>query len=73
MLLAASYDFLGLGPTSTVSLGSMMNAAQNEAALLYREWWWFIPPGVLLTLMVVALLVANTGLDEVFNPKLREQ
>ena len=73
MLLAASYDFLGLGPTSTVSLGSMMNAAQNEAALLYREWWWFIPPGLLLTLMVVALLVANTGLDEVFNPKLREQ
>ena len=73
MLLAASYDFLGLGPTGTVSLGYMMNAAQNEAALLYREWWWFIPPGVVLTLMVAALLVANVGLDEVFNPKLREQ
>jgi peptide/nickel transport system permease protein len=73
MLLAASYDFLGLGPTSTVSLGSMMNEAQNEAALLYREWWWFVPPGVVLTLMVSALLVANVGLDEVFNPKLREQ
>jgi peptide/nickel transport system permease protein len=73
MLLAASYDFLGLGPTSIVSLGSMMNQAQNEAALLYREWWWFIPPGAVLTAMVSALLVANVGLDEVFNPKLREQ
>jgi peptide/nickel transport system permease protein len=73
MLLAASYDFLGLGPTNTVSLGSMMNQAQNEAALLYREWWWFIPPGVVLTAMVAALLIANVGLDEVFNPKLREQ
>ena len=73
MLLAASYDFLGLGPTGIVSLGTMMNQAQNEAALLYHEWWWFIPPGVVLTLMVVALLVANLGLDEVFNPKLREQ
>ena len=73
MLLAASYDFLGLGPTGVVSLGSMMNQAQTEAALLYREWWWFIPPGVVLTAMVAALLVANVGLDEVFNPKLREQ
>jgi hypothetical protein len=25
-----------------------------------------------LALMVVALLIANVGLDEVFNPKLRE-
>jgi peptide/nickel transport system permease protein len=73
MLLAASYDFLGLGPTGAVSLGSMMNQASNEAALLYHEWWWFIPPGAVLTAMVAALLVANVGLDEVFNPKLREQ
>jgi peptide/nickel transport system permease protein len=73
MLLAASYDFLGLGPSNTVSLGWMMNQATQNAALLYREWWWFVPPGVVLTAMVAALLVANVGLDEVFNPKLRQQ
>ncbi len=73
MLLAASYDFLGLGPTDVVSLGSMMNQAQNDAALLYHDWWWFIPPGAVLTAMVWALLIANVGLDEVFNPKLRQQ
>ena len=33
MLLAASYDFLGLGPTSGVSLGTMMNQAQHWSAL----------------------------------------
>src|ERR1700749_2791692 len=69
MLLAASYDFLGLGPSGVVSLGWMMNQASNGSALLYREWWWFIPPGAVLTAMVAALLVANVGLDEVFNPK----
>jgi len=73
MLLAASYDFLGIGPTNLVSLGSMMNNANQNAALFFHLWWWFIPPGVLLTGMVAALLVANVGLDEVFNPKLREQ
>jgi len=73
MLLAASYDFLGLGPTNVVSLGWTMNQAQANAALIYHWWWWFIPPGAVLTAMVAALLVANVGLDEVFNPKLREQ
>jgi peptide/nickel transport system permease protein len=73
MLLAASYDFLGLGPTNLVSLGTIMNQANLGAALIFHWWWWFIPPGVVLTAMVASLLVANVGLDEVFNPKLREQ
>lgn len=73
MLLAASYDFLGLGPTNTISLGTMMNQAMLWSALQLHMWWWFIPPGLVLTGMVVALLIANVGLDEVFNPKLRQQ
>jgi peptide/nickel transport system permease protein len=73
MLIAASYDFLGLGDTNVMSLGYMMQQAQYAAALQYHWWWWFIPPGAVLTAMVAALLVANVGLDEVFNPKLREQ
>jgi peptide/nickel transport system permease protein len=73
MLLASSYDFLGLGPTNMVSLGIMMQEANLNSALFYHMWWWFFPPGLVLTGMVAALLVANVGLDEIFNPKLREQ
>ncbi|HEY5033322.1 MAG TPA: ABC transporter permease, partial [Actinomycetes bacterium] len=73
MLLAASYDFLGLGPTNSISLGTMMNQSMLWSALQLHMWWWFIPPGVVLTGMVFALLIANVGLDEVFNPKLRTQ
>ena len=72
MLVAASFDFLGLGPNQTVSLGYMMQQASQNSALLLHLWWWFIPPGAALTLMVAALLIANVGLDEVFNPKLRD-
>jgi peptide/nickel transport system permease protein len=72
MLIAASYDFLGLGPSQTVSLGYMMNQAANNSALFYHMLCVFIPPGAVLALMVVALLIANVCLDEVFNPKLRE-
>jgi len=73
MLLAANFDFLGLGPTTGTSLGNIMNQSTLWSALQLHYWWWFLPPGILLTGMVAALLIANVGLDEVFNPKLREQ
>ena len=72
MLIAVNYDFLGLGPTSGISLGDMLNLAELWSGLQLHLWWWFIPPGAAMTIMVAALLVANVGLDEVFNPKLRE-
>ncbi|MGC8627550.1 MAG: ABC transporter permease [Acidimicrobiales bacterium] len=72
MLLSVSYDFLGLGPTNVVSLGDMMNSAMLWSALNLKAWWWFIPPGAAMTLIVFGLLISNIGLDEVFNPKLRE-
>lgn len=72
VLIAATLDFIGLGPTNAMSLGLMMNNAVLWGALLLGIWWWFIPPGVAITAIVGALYVMNVGLDEVFNPKLRE-
>ena len=72
ILIAASLDFIGLGPTDTVSLGLMMNTAVHWSALRLGMWWWFVPPGLGITLIVGALYIMNVGLDEVFNPKLRE-
>jgi len=71
-LNAATLDFIGLGPTTGISLGLMMNNAVLWGALLLGFWWWFVPPGLAITLIVGALYVTNVGLDEVFNPKLRE-
>jgi peptide/nickel transport system permease protein len=72
ILTAATLDFIGLGPTKGMSLGLMMNNAVIEAGLLRGMWWWFIPPGLAITAIVGALYITNVGLDEVFNPKLRE-
>ncbi|MFH1524327.1 MAG: ABC transporter permease [Chloroflexota bacterium] len=72
ILTAATLDFLGLGPTQGISLGIMMNMSVMWSALILGMWWWFIPPGVAITALVGALYVMNVGLDEVFNPKLRE-
>ncbi|GAA4200513.1 ABC transporter permease [Microbispora amethystogenes] len=72
ILIAASLDFIGLGPTDSVSLGLMLNNAARWSALQLGMWWWFVPPGAGITAIVGALYVMNVGLDEVFNPKLRE-
>ncbi len=72
VLIAATLDFIGLGPTNAVSLGLMMNNAVLWGALLLGMWWWFIPPGLAIMAIVGALYVTNVGLDEVFSPKLRE-
>jgi peptide/nickel transport system permease protein len=72
ILTAATLDFIGLGPTDGTSLGLMMNNAVISGALILGMWWWFIPPGLAITAVVGALYVSNVGLDEVFNPKLRE-
>ncbi|MCL1800383.1 MAG: ABC transporter permease [Promicromonosporaceae bacterium] len=74
VLTAASLDFIGLGPTTrgTTSLGLMMNQAVQWSALSLDMWWWFVVPGAGITLIVGAMYIMNVGLDEVFNPKLRE-
>ncbi len=72
ILTAATLDFIGLGPTNAISLGLMMQYSVMWGALQFGSWWWFIPPGLAITAIVGALYSMNVGLDEVFNPKLRE-
>ena len=72
ILAAVTLDFIGLGPTQGISLGLMMQNAVLWSAIQLGMWWWLIPPGVAITAIVGALYFMNTGLDEVFNPKLRE-
>lgn len=72
ILIAATIEFIGLGPTDGISLGLMMNNAVRWSALPLGLWWWFIPPGLAITAVVGSLYVMNVGLDEVFNPRLRE-
>ena len=73
ILIGASLDFLGLGPATKMSLGLMMNNSFTSSALLLGSWWWFVPPGVGIIGIVGGLYVMNVGLDEIFNPKLREK
>jgi len=72
ILIGAGLDFIGLGPHEGYTLGLMLYWSVNDASILLGMWWWFLPPGIAITALVGALYVMNVGLDEIFNPKLRE-
>jgi len=71
ILSSATLDFIGLGPTTMVSLGNILQKAIAHNALQFGWWWWFIPPGLIITLIITALFFINLGMEEVFNPRLR--
>jgi peptide/nickel transport system permease protein len=71
ILTEAAMSLLGLGPSNGVSLGIMLHWSLDWESIRTGAWWAFVPPTVFLTLIAFALLMLQTSLDEVFNPRLR--
>jgi peptide/nickel transport system permease protein len=69
----AGLSYLGLGATGSFSWGTILYYAQNGLALRLGAWWWFVPPGLMLALFGAALSLINFSIDEIINPKLRNQ
>lgn len=67
----AGLSYLGLGPNSSITWGTILNDAQSGQALGRGAWWWFVPPGVMIALLGAGLALINFAIDEVINPKLR--
>jgi peptide/nickel transport system permease protein len=64
--------FIGVTNLSSWSLGTMLYWAQSQEALPLGAWWWFVPPGLAVALMGTSLVLLNTGIDELGNPRLRD-
>ena len=74
ILAEAQLSLLGLGPKTTVTptLGLMMNWAMLYSAHTNGSWWAYFPVILTITLISFSLHLMNTGLDQVFNPTLRD-
>ena len=74
ILAEAQLSMIGLGPRTTEvpTLGLMMNWSMLYSAHLNGSWWAYFP--VILTIAGISfsLNLMNTGLDQVFNPTLRD-
>ena len=75
ILAEAQLSLLGLGPKSTdvPTLGLMMNWAKLFGAYTSSNAWWaYFPVILVIALTSFSLNLMNTGLDQVFNPTLRD-
>jgi len=74
ILAEAGLAMLGLGPSTTevATLGLMMNWALSFSAHLVGAWWAYVPVVLTIALISFSLNLMNTGLDQVFNPQLRD-
>jgi peptide/nickel transport system permease protein len=64
--------FIGLADLNSWSLGTILYWAESQQALQLGAWWWFVPPGLAVALMGTGLVLLNTGIDELGNPRLRD-
>lgn len=71
ILQEASLAMLGLGARNTISLGTLMNWALMYTAPAIGAWWTFIPSSIVISLVTFSMYLMNSGMDEIFNPKIR--
>ena len=71
ILQEAALSMLGLGPSGSISLGIMLFWALLWESIRTGAWWAFVPPTLLLTMIAFVLLLLQSSLNEVFNPRLR--
>jgi peptide/nickel transport system permease protein len=74
ILAEAGLSILGLGPRTTEvpTLGLMMNWAMIYQAQILGKWWAYLPVIITIALISFSLNLMNTGLDQVYNPALRD-
>ena len=74
ILAEAGLSILGLGPRTTEvpTLGLMMNWAMIYQAHVLGNWWAYLPVLLTIALISFSMNLMNTGLDQVFNPALRD-
>ena len=74
ILAEAGLSILGLGPKTTEvpTLGLMLNWAMIYQAHILEKWWAYLPVLITIALITFSMNLMNTGLDQVFNPALRD-
>lgn len=73
ILSETTLAFLGLGDPSRASWGKMLQEGFEAGALTEQAWWYYVPPGLGIMLVVLAFTLVGQALEEVLDPRLRDQ
>ncbi len=70
ILFEAGLSFLGLGDPNAFSWGLMIGSGREH---ILDAWWTVTLPGIMIFLAVLGFSLVGDGLNDAFNPKLRER
>lgn len=70
ILIESGLSFLGMGDPNAVSWGSMIGEGRE---LLRTAWYLTALPGLAIVLSVLAINLVGDGLNDAFNPRLRQR
>ena len=73
ILSEATLSFLGLGDPTNASWGQMLDDAFESGAVTVEAWWYIVPPGLGIMLVVLAFTLVGQALEEILDPRLRDQ
>jgi peptide/nickel transport system permease protein len=73
ILSETTLSFLGLGDPTRASWGKMLQEGFDAGALTQQAWWYYVPPGLGIMLVVLAFTLCGQALEEVLDPRLRDQ
>ena len=72
ILAETGLRLVGLGPGNLPSLGFLLYWAMSWGFIAQRRYQMVAPPILLLVLTFVSLNLINSGLEEIFNPRLKK-
>ncbi|WP_066942532.1 ABC transporter permease [Microtetraspora fusca] len=70
ILSEATLTFLGLGDPTSVTWGSMLQAAFLGGAVTAGAWWYLMPPGIAILIVVLGFTLVGRAVEHVLNPRM---
>lgn len=73
ILTEASISIIGLGDSTIITWGQMLNDARTAGAVIQGMWWWIIPPGLMISIVGMSFAFVGFAMDKILNPKLKSR
>jgi peptide/nickel transport system permease protein len=67
----SALSFLGLGDPLAISLGRILDNANQGGAATLGAWWALIPAGAVIAILILSLTLMGQAVEDALNPRLK--
>jgi len=67
----SALSFLGLGDPRAISLGRILENADQGGAATLGAWWALVPAGAVIAILILSLTLMGQAVEDALNPRLK--